>query len=212
MNEFLKNKTQNLLQKNSLSYPDRAGNGEYRHEHDDSLANSIHGPIAPENMPHPIFDDDWKKATDKAPAKSGVSMAFLTIDNIEHALDFSKRLFKEGLVSAVQIQENESSRQYLKFGRVHTDLNKLRMEILTDTDKVTKLIDYTNHHPPTPYDYPVPDMQIMPVKAGNKDYLKWIKKSVEKGMTVKLDEEEKNIAAGEKDYETEHTVLVNSHN
>lgn len=28
-------------------------------------------------------------------------------------------------------------------------------------------------------------------------------------MTVKLDEEEKNIAAGEKDYEEDHTVLVN---
>jgi len=110
MNDFLKNKTQSLLQKNSLSSPDRAANGDLRHEHDDSLANSEHSPIAPEHMPHPIFDDDWKKAVDKAPAKSGVSMAFLTVDNIEHALDFSKRLFKEGLVSAVQIQENESSR------------------------------------------------------------------------------------------------------
>ena len=98
------------MQKNSLSSPDRAGNGEYRHEHDDSLENSMHGPIAPENMPHIIFDDDWKKSEDKAPAKSGVSIAYLTVDNIEHALDFSKRLFKEGLVTAVQMQENESSR------------------------------------------------------------------------------------------------------
>ena len=71
----------------------------------------------------------------------------------------------------------------------------------TDTDKVTKLIDYTNHHPPTPYDYPVADILVLPVKAGNKDYLKWVRKSVEKGMKVKLDEEEKNVAAGEKDFE-----------
>ena len=75
------------------------------------------------------------------------------------------------------------------------------MEMATDTEKVTKLIDYTNHHPPTPYDYPVPDILVLPVKAGNQDYLKWIKKSVEKGMKVKYDEKETNIAAGEKDYE-----------
>ena len=53
-------------------------------------------------MPHvPYNYDDWKPSVDKAPAKSGVSIAYLTVDNIEHALDFSKRLFKEGLVSAV---------------------------------------------------------------------------------------------------------------
>ena len=49
------------------------------------------------------------------------------------------------------------------------------MEMTTDTDKVTKLIDYTNHHPPSPYDYPVPDILVQPVKGGNKDYLKWVK-------------------------------------
>ena len=159
--------------------------------------------IAPVNIPKPQINyDDWKPSKDKAPAKSGVSIAYLTVDNIEHALDFSKRLFKEGLVSAVQMQENESSRQYLKFGRIQTDINKIRMEMTTDTAKVDKLIDYANHHPPSPYDYPVPDMLVLPVKAGNKDYLKWVKNSVEKGMTVKLDEEEKNIAAGEKDFES----------
>jgi len=76
---------------------------DHRHEHDESVDNSVHDKIAPENMPKVIQPLDWKKATDKDPAKSGVSIAYLTVDNIEHALDFSKRLFKEGLVSTIQM-------------------------------------------------------------------------------------------------------------
>ena len=61
-------------------------------------------------MPHPVQPGEWKKSSDKDPAKSGVSVAFLTVDTIEHALDISKRLFKEGLVSAIHMQEGDNSR------------------------------------------------------------------------------------------------------
>jgi hypothetical protein len=76
---------------------------DHRHEHDESINNSVDDQIGPENMPKVIQPNDWKKATDKDPPKSGVSIAYLTVDNIEHALDFSKRLFKEGLVSTIQM-------------------------------------------------------------------------------------------------------------
>jgi uncharacterized protein involved in tolerance to divalent cations len=169
--------------------------------HDESEGNAIHDMIAPENMPHPVQPEAWKKAEDKAPAKSGVSVAYLTIDNIEHALDFSKRLFKEGLVSAVQMQEGDNQREYLKFGRMHSDANRVRMEMTTSTEKVTALIDYCNHHNPTPYDYPVPDITVLPVSGGNKDYLEFIKESTEKGKKVKLDDDETNVNNGEEEYE-----------
>ena len=51
-----------------------------------------------------------KKPENKAPAKSGVSIAYMTIDNMEHALDFIKRLYHVGLVSMVQMQEGDNQR------------------------------------------------------------------------------------------------------
>jgi len=62
------------------------------------------------------------------------------------------------------------------------------MELTTASKKVDALIDYINNHNPTPYDYPVPDISVLAVKGGNKDYLKFAKESTEKGMKVKLDE------------------------
>lgn len=73
----------------------------------------------------------------------------------------------------------------------------------TASTKVPALIDYVNDHNPTPYDYPVPDVTVIPVKGGNKDFLTFAKTSTEKGMKVKLDESEINVAAGEHEYHEE---------
>ena len=78
------------------------------------------------------------------------------------------------------------------------------MEFTTNTEKVDKLIDYVNNHNPTPYDYPVPDITVIPVLGGNKDHLTYIKESTEKGMKVKLTEPEINVHAGEEDFEKEN--------
>ena len=75
--------------------------------------------------------------------------------------------------------------------------NRIRLELSTSDDKVTKLVEYVNNHQPTPYDYPVPDITVLPVSGGNDKYLEFIKKSTEKSMKVKLTEEETNINAGE---------------
>ena len=61
-------------------------------------------------MPHPVLPEHWKKPENKAPAKSGMSIAYMTVDNMEHALDFIKRLYHEGLVSMVQMQEGDNQR------------------------------------------------------------------------------------------------------
>ena len=52
--------------------------------------------------------------------------------------------------------------------------NRIRLELSTSDDKVTKLVEYVNNNQPTPYDYPVPDITVLPVSGGNEKYLEFI--------------------------------------
>ena len=79
--------------------------------------------------------------------------------------------------------------------------NRIRLELTTSDEKILKLVEYVNNHQPTPYDYPVPDITVLPVSGGNDKYLDFVKKSTEKSKNVKLTDEEINIHAGEKEYE-----------
>ena len=40
-------------------------------------------------------------------------------------------------------------------------------------DNIKKLIDYTNNNNPTEYDYPVPDVTVLPVTKGNNKFVQW---------------------------------------
>lgn len=91
----------------------------------------------------------------------------MTVDNLDHAMRFAKILFKNGLVTQIQSQDGGFNRSFLKFGRIHTEIGRVRMELTTTNDKVTQLVDFINHHNPTPYDYPVPDSTVLPVTKGN---------------------------------------------
>jgi uncharacterized protein involved in tolerance to divalent cations len=80
------------------------------------------------------------------------------------------------------------------------EANRIKMELTTSDEKVLKLVEYVNNNQPTPYDYPVPDITVLPVSGGNEKYLEFIKESTEKSKKVELTEEETNIHAGEQDY------------
>jgi len=66
----------------------------------------------------------------------------------------------------------------LKFGRPSTELGRTRLEMTTSNDKIPALIDFINQNNPTNYDYPVPDVAVVPVNQGNPAYIDWVKKEV----------------------------------
>lgn len=120
-----------------------------------------------------MLPGDWQEPKTKSDSASGVSLAYLTVDSEEHATRYVKDLFKQGLVSAVQMFDGGFERSYLKFGRPSTERNRVRLEMVLPDDNIKKLIDYTNNNNPTEYDYPVPDVTVLPVTKGNNKFVQW---------------------------------------
>lgn len=133
--------------------------------------------IAPVNQPKHLDGPDFKAADAAIASKSGISLAYLTVDSEEHSTRFIKDLFKEGLIAAVQTMDGGFDRSYLKFGTPSTEKKRVRLEMTVPDDRVPKLIDYVNNNNPTQYDYPVPDVTVIPVTTGNAEYIKWAKAS-----------------------------------
>lgn len=104
-------------------------------------------------------------------------MAYLTVDSEEHATRFIKDLFKEGLIAAVQTMDGGFSRSYLKFGTPSTENKRVRLEMTVPDGRVANLINFVNMNNPTQYDYPVPDVTVIPVTTGNAEYISWAKAS-----------------------------------
>jgi hypothetical protein len=96
-----------------------------------------------------VLPGDWQEPKTKSDSASGVSLAYLTVDSEEHATRYVKDLFKQGLVSAVQMFDGGFERSYLKFGRPSTERNRVRLEMVLPDDNIKKLIDYTNNNNPT---------------------------------------------------------------
>ena len=120
---------------------------------------------------------DFKKATAAVASVSGISLAYLDIDTEEHATRYIKDLFHNGLVAAVQMMEGGYDRSYLKFGTPSTETKRVRLEMTVKDDKIANLIDYTNTNNPTQYDYPVPNLTVIPVTLANPAYVKWVGES-----------------------------------
>lgn len=131
--------------------------------------------VAPSNQPEHLNGPEFKKADLITKAASGISLAYLTVDSEEHATRFIKDLFKNGLIATVQLQEGGFQRSYLKFGRPSSEVQRVRLEMTTSNDKVAALIDFINLNNPTMYDYPVPDVTVLPITTGNPEYIKWVK-------------------------------------
>jgi uncharacterized protein involved in tolerance to divalent cations len=64
-------------------------------------------------------------------------------------------------------------RSYLKFGRPSTEKTRVRLEMVVPDTNVSNLIKYVNNNNPTMYDYPVPDVYVIPVTKGNKKFISW---------------------------------------
>lgn len=122
-------------------------------------------------MPKHLQPGDFKRASSGPASKGGISLVYLDVDTEEHATRFIKDLFKEGLVSAVEMMEGGYERSYLKFGTPSTELKRARLEMVTPDDKVATLIDYINNNNPTTYDYPVPNTTVVPVTVANPEYV-----------------------------------------
>ena len=132
--------------------------------------------LAPVNQPNHTFPGEWKEPNHvQQKTNTSISLAYLTIDSEEHATRFIKDLFKNGLVAAVQMIDGGFERSYLKFGRASTEKTRVRLEMVVPDDKVKLLIDYVNNNNPTTYDYPVPDLTVIPITGGNTKFINWAK-------------------------------------
>jgi uncharacterized protein involved in tolerance to divalent cations len=131
--------------------------------------------VAPSHQPKHLNGPEFKKADTNTKSDSGISLVYLTVDSEEHATRFIKDLFKNGLIAAVQLQEGGFMRSFLKFGRPSSEVQRVRLEMTTSNEKVAALIEFTNQNNPTLYDYPVPDVTVLPITTGNPEYVKWVK-------------------------------------
>ena len=59
---------------------------------------------------------------------------------------------------------------------MNTEDSKVYLECVTTDDKVTKLIDFINKNQPNQYDYPYPDVIVMPINFATPEYKNWVKK------------------------------------
>lgn len=143
-----------------------------------------HEKVAPVNQPKHLNPEDFKTPALQTSSASGISIVYLTVDTEEHATRFIKDLFKNKLCAAVTLQEGGFERSYLKFGRPSTESSRMSLEITTENGKVTELVDYINHNNPTEYDYPVPNVTVLPVADGNKAYLDWVKTNSGTGLKL----------------------------
>jgi len=135
-------------------------------------------------MPKHMQDGDFKAGTVLGGGASGISLVYMTVDTEEHATRFIKDLFKNKLCASVQMQEGGFTRSYLKFGRPSSESSRMELEIQTNNEKLKELVDYVNNNNPTDYDYPVPNVTILPVSDGNQAYITWVKENSGKGLKL----------------------------
>ena len=120
--------------------------------------------IGPSNTPHHFTKGEFSKAKPlehKSP--SGASLVYVTIDNEEHARRFVKRLFSKGLIAQAELANGGFERSYLMFGTIHTDQQKVYLQLTTTDERVPELIDFVNNNNPSEYDYPMPDIVVEPI-------------------------------------------------
>lgn len=144
--------------------------------------------LAPVNMPGHIQKYEYKPAVVAGGSASGIIKMTMNVDSEELGLHFIKKLFKNELISRAQMQPGKLHRSYLKFGEIHTESDKVALELTTPTGQAGALIDFINLHNPNPYDYPVPNMMAMAVHDGNTPYVTSINADLTAGANLKMDE------------------------
>jgi hypothetical protein len=114
-------------------------------------------------MPNHINKYGFKAAVVAGTSISGITTMVMNVDTQDIALHFIKKLFKNGLISKAQMKDGGMHRSYLKFGEIHTESDKIQLELTTPTEQAGALIDWIDLHNPNPYDYPVPNMIAMAI-------------------------------------------------
>jgi len=57
-------------------------------------------------MPTHKSRSEYKKSKLYKPSKTGISMVYFTVDNVENAKRFSKKLFSKGLIAQAEIESS----------------------------------------------------------------------------------------------------------
>ena len=142
--------------------------------------------MGPTNQPGKfLYPKDFQKPGEFAASESGIYLTYFTVDTSEHAFRYIKDLFAAGLCPDASFEEQGIDRSYLKFGRLSTDPNRVRVQVTVPTEKVNPLIEYINEHNPSSYDYPVQDVYVVPVQNANTEYVKWINEQANKKIDYK---------------------------
>lgn len=143
--------------------------------------------FGPVNQPGKfLYPKDFKPPADIAkPSDTGIYLAYFTVDTSEHAFRYIKDLFLAGLCPDASFEEYGVDRSYLKFGKLSTNPDRVRVQITLPGPKVTPLIEYINTNNPSSYDYPVQDIIVIPVQNANPEYVKWINEQSNKKIDYK---------------------------
>ncbi len=104
---------------------------------------------------------------------SPYAVVFVTVSSAREADKLSRALVKEKLAACVNAVPGLRSTYRWK-GKVETASERLLI-IKTRTSKVPRLIQRVR----ALHSYSVPEVLALPVRAGNKEYLRWIDQSVE---------------------------------
>lgn len=104
---------------------------------------------------------------------SPYAVVFVTVSSAREADKLSRALVKEKLAACVNAVPGLRSTYRWK-GKVETASERLLI-MKTRTSKVPRLIQRVR----ALHSYSVPEVLALPVRAGNKEYLRWIDQSVE---------------------------------
>ena len=94
----------------------------------------------------------------------------------EDAKQFIKQLFEQGLISTAELETTGITREYMMFGQLQKETQKQRILLTTTDDRVDKLVSFINENSPNPYEYPVRELEVVPISDGNSEYMAQLKK------------------------------------
>ena len=94
-----------------------------------------------------------------------------TTSNKEEADSLTKKILDNKLAACVSVCEIESS--YFWDGKIESSL-EYKLEIKTREDKIDRLKEFIKKN----HSYEVPEIIVLPIIDGNRDYFNWIDESV----------------------------------
>ncbi|ATC95989.1 divalent-cation tolerance protein CutA [Pseudoalteromonas tunicata] len=97
-------------------------------------------------------------------------LVFCTCENEMAARELAMLLLQQQLAACVNILPTIES-HYLWQGKLETSTES-KLIIKTEQSKIDELIPFIKLH----HSYEVPEIQVVPVIAGNQDYFNWINK------------------------------------